>query len=718
MLFCAISCAADSAFTLYNSSDLPPRAIAVENLTLWIGYDDALIKYSLTDSTSKRFTVKEGLIHNSINAIAIDGLGRKWIGTDSGISIFDEKSWQHYSLADSIGNNAVRAVLFGKNNTVWAGTGRGLYALNGSTWSRIQTTHSITSLALDSTGNVWAGTIGEGVWHYNGQFWERDTAVWGLDTVWNEVGTFTLIPGIAATSLSSDTVFNILADKDGTVWFATAHGISSYKDATWHNLKERSAPSRAVAYYALSMDKTGAKWFGSILGLWVLCDTTWTLFNGSNGLTPKEGMDLPLRAVACESNGNIWVGTGSVLSKYDGQTWSWHTVSDGLRHSYVSAMAVAGDTSIWLATNHGAVVFDGKKWRRYTSSDGLPSYSCVNDIAIDSKGNKWLACQNGLCVFDGNRFTVYDSINHEAVSNVFSLAIDSMDRVWCSSVLFPIGMFDGKDWLSYQNSLWTTERGYMRDIAVSPQGKVWAVYSGGGVFAFEGNQWNQIVVPGGAVSNNSNSLFFELAGKLWIAHNLGVSSYQDLSWVHYSCMPEFFPADQIRYKIDIGCDYIGYENVLKDVDGRLWCGSNSTGVTMFDGNAWKQYDTTNGLPSSMVVSLAQDSDKNIWVGTINGAVKINPGNLMTSVKKNRDFAPPKPVVTFKQNNSRISISLGGIKEKEMQLELYSMSGRLLFMQKAVFKNGTYTSPRFSHGAYILNVKMQDRTYSQRIIVID
>jgi hypothetical protein len=379
---------------------------------------------------------------------------------------------------------------------------------------------------------------------------------------------------------------------------------------------------------------------------------------------------------------------------------------------------VAKDSSIWFATSNGILSFNGKKWQRYTNADGLQLDVSISDIAIDSKGNKWLACRGGVGMFDGERCTMFDSLNHQAILAGYSIAVDGADRIWCSSALFPIGVFDGKNWTPYQSPLWTTERGIMSDVAVSPQGKVWAVYSGGGLFTLEDAGWYRVVIPGGIVANYANSLFFDPMGKLWIAHNLGVSSFQNNTWEHYTCMPESFPAGEVRCKIDNGCNYIGYVNALKDADGRLWFGGNSNGLTMFDGTTWKRFDSTNGLSSSMVTSLAQDSAKMIWVSTIRGAVKIDPGKLTDSRNPQRAVMPDRPAITVVQRNSRITISLTSMRENAARLQLFSMDGRLCFSHQAVFNKSVYVSPRIVHGTYIARVSLQNTTISRRIMVVD
>jgi ligand-binding sensor domain-containing protein len=717
-LLCALPGGADTTLTVYGSSDETPAAMAFDKNVLWIGYADGLLRYSIADSTSRRFTVREGLASDTVNAIAVDGSGRKWIGTAKGISVFDDIAWSQHRIADSVGNNAVNALLLGKNNAVWAATGRGLYAFNGAAWTPAPIPRRpVTSLCLDSTGTLWAGTIGQGVWRYDGQAWKQDTAVWGLDTDWAQNGDFRLVPGVVDTSLSSDTVYGVLADNAGAVWCATAFGISSYKNGHWRRIKTRVGP----AFYGIAVDKAGAKWFGSTWYLLRLRDTTLTSFDRTSGIYQRQGWDYPLRAVVCGPDGAVWAGTGSVISRCDGNAWSYHTVSDGLHSSTVCAIVVDRDKSLWFTANNGIVRFDGKKWRRYSNYDGLFINDCIYDMAVDSKGNKWIGAGTGLCKFDGSRFTLYDTIDNQPVNGVYRLAIDSMDRVWFGNDT--LAMFDGTHLHLYPNPYWTTQSGPLMDIAVSPQDRVWTGYldfgtTGNGVFTVDNGQWNRLVIPGEKINNSVYGLSFEPSGALWIAHNSGVSSFDNSSWVHYTCFPQYFPAADPVYKIGVGCNYIGYTCVLKDDGGRLWFGSNGTGATMYDGKDWHLFDSTRGLPNNMVESLAKDADGNVWIGTIRGVARANVGVLTDAKGPSRASPPSPPIVVIRQAASRrVFISLGG-GEQECRFDLYSLSGRLLFSQLAAPARGGFLSPRFPTGAYVARVIVRGRSLSQRILLFD
>jgi ligand-binding sensor domain-containing protein len=61
----------------------------------------------------------------------------------------------------------------------------------------------VTSIAWDGNGQLWVGTDGNGLLHYNGQNWEQYNSASGLPT---------------------ERVRKVLSDRLGTIWIASGTG--------------------------------------------------------------------------------------------------------------------------------------------------------------------------------------------------------------------------------------------------------------------------------------------------------------------------------------------------------------------------------------------------------------------------------------------------------------------------------------------------------------
>ncbi|MGD1995776.1 MAG: two-component regulator propeller domain-containing protein [Anaerolineae bacterium] len=72
-----------------------------------------------------QYTTEDGLAGDTVWAIAFDGAGRAWIGTNGGLSILDGETWTTHTTEDGLVHDDVRALAF-TDDGVWIGTWDGL----------------------------------------------------------------------------------------------------------------------------------------------------------------------------------------------------------------------------------------------------------------------------------------------------------------------------------------------------------------------------------------------------------------------------------------------------------------------------------------------------------------------------------------------------------------------------------------------------------------
>lgn len=64
-------------------------------------------------------------------------------------------------------------------------------------------------------------------------------------------------------------------------------------------------------------------------------------------------------------------------------------------------------------------------------------------------------------------------------------------------------------------------------------------------------------------------------------------------------------------------------SILEDKDGNLWFGTNSGGVTRYDGRTFINYTEADGLTDNTVYTIMQDKNRNLWFATMGGATKYD-----------------------------------------------------------------------------------------------
>jgi ligand-binding sensor domain-containing protein/class 3 adenylate cyclase len=63
--------------------------------------------------------------------------------------------------------------------------------------------------------------------------------------------------------------------------------------------------------------------------------------------------------------------------------------------------------------------------------------------------------------------------------------------------------------------------------------------------------------------------------------------------------------------------------IFQDSRGDIWFGTQSGGVSRFNGSTFKTYNQAKGLVGNDVTCITEDRDGNIWIGTSEGASKFN-----------------------------------------------------------------------------------------------
>jgi ligand-binding sensor domain-containing protein len=162
----------------------PPDAIWVNGQRYdghsWTSYENVLPGYRNPDTIG-----------------AVDARGSTWFGSRSeGLVVFDGQNWTTYDSDNSpLRDNWVREIQVDDEGRVWIATFRGLYVVTGDEWQAFSTEDgliddNILSMAFDRQGRAWLGTVG-GISVFDGAEWQsypvmdvEDIVVDGAGNVW------------------------------------------------------------------------------------------------------------------------------------------------------------------------------------------------------------------------------------------------------------------------------------------------------------------------------------------------------------------------------------------------------------------------------------------------------------------------------------------------------------------------------------------------------
>jgi len=97
--------------------------------------------------------------------------------------------------------------------------------------------------------------------------------------------------------------------------------------------------------YSMFEDPAGNMWFGTISGISIFDGKSWRNLTTKNGLA-----DNRIYCMLIDSNKKMWFGTENGISRFDGQSWTSYTKKDGLVDNLVRAIIETRDGSLWFGT--------------------------------------------------------------------------------------------------------------------------------------------------------------------------------------------------------------------------------------------------------------------------------------------------------------------------------------------------------------------------------
>jgi len=192
----------------------------------WLATNDGLVRY---DGTSYRlYTTENGLSHNAIRSLDVDGQNRVWIGFEKGgVDRFDGASFTSLNVASQISGQAnVSDIRVDSAGGAWLGTKTGIYrrpppSAHTDSLRRFSVQdglldNQVYCLLLSETGHLWAGTS-EGANRLDVRAYEETGEM--------TIRTYGKQEGFLGVETNSNAIYQ---DSRGQIWFGTVGGLTRY----------------------------------------------------------------------------------------------------------------------------------------------------------------------------------------------------------------------------------------------------------------------------------------------------------------------------------------------------------------------------------------------------------------------------------------------------------------------------------------------------------
>ncbi|HKI01044.1 MAG TPA: ATP-binding protein [Thermoanaerobaculia bacterium] len=466
------------------------------------------------------------------------------------------------------------------------------------------------AFAVDARGFLWTGTQ-DGAAVYNGRIWKA------VDMPNRE---------------ESNTIRDILASADGSMWFATTIGLAHLQNGQWTLFGVNAGlPSNRIL--CLAEERDGSRnvlWVGTDKGLARWDGSAWSVFDVRATGLPHERITT-LLALRTEQGPVLWAGTDLGLARRMGGRWTAFPAGGGLPEARVSALAEGrseghsgGRSLLWVATDGGGLVrYDGEEW---TAEEGLPSNRVLSLALLNSGAGDelWVGTAEGLARRVGGTWTVYNSRNaglpSEQIMRLFASRSGGRPALWIGmnsggmAVLYPGG------WkaLDFRNS--GLPQAWIYHIAESgppERPAYWFSTETGGLVRWEAGTWS-VFRAGTPLEDLEVNLTLPTPGPrgsaLWVGTNRGLWRWERGRWTSIRELASGFPEDV---------------NVLAMVESRtpsgpvLWVGTRSGLVRCAAGRCEVFTPENSDLPDHRIYTLLETQEAEgpvLWIGTWNGGL--------------------------------------------------------------------------------------------------
>ena len=374
-----------------------------------------------------------------------------------------------------------------------------------------------------------------------------------------------------ADGLASNTVLTIFEDSRGNMWFGTTNGLTRYDGENFQTFTTEDGLVQNTIGLIFE-DHRGMLWFAD----GVLSDVL-----ESRKSMDMSWMETPLSELDLTLHNEPPKGTRHIplkgVNRYDGHTFKIFTTADGLARDTVKDIFEDEAGTLWFATGAGVSHYDGETFNTITMNGPmgmrvLPDWwNRITAIAQDTAGNFWFGSEAGITYYNLKT----SDFRHFAIDEDFTL-FQEMGQASTANITDL--QFDATEnlWMSQDD----TDEEYVgirryngKKLATFPQSEV---------------------LPMNSVYN----IMQDSKGNLWFT---GVKKLPPKMHETEDSISMTFPEAE-------------------------------SGVSVYNGETFQNFNTDDGLPSNRVWSVFEDSSGKFWFATDAGAAvgvylfPLNAGN--------------------------------------------------------------------------------------------
>ncbi len=426
------------------------------------------------------------------------------------------------------------------------------------------------------------------------------------------------------------------------------------KSITFENLGIKDGLSQS-SIFCILQDNRGFMWFGTEDGLNKYDGYTFYIYRNS----PQDPYSIGYNYIRdicedCENGKSIlWIGTyGGGLNKFDTAIEKFVTYKSDPRNNntisnnFIKSLCKDEQGFIWIGTEQGLNRLNPRTEKFisfYHEPDKSQSLSDdnINVVYVDTYGILWVGTHRGgvnkieFSDIDQDSIDIihyqHDEHNNRSISSnsVTSMYEDHSGRLWIGTDDGTINLFDRqkKQFTRYsyhQKESVSISNDDITAIGEDKQGLLWVGTKGHGIHVFNPHTYRFLssqenIYSFRSLSNDEIfSIYQDRSNILWIGTDVGLNKYNQEQKQFLTYQLNSHSANSLNNNI--------VYSIMEDQAGMIWIGTYGGGLNRFDPlkNQFSFFEHApqdlNSISHNRVRAIHEDKSGVLWIGTYGGGL--------------------------------------------------------------------------------------------------
>jgi ligand-binding sensor domain-containing protein/signal transduction histidine kinase len=316
-------------------------------------------------------------------------------------------------------------------------------------------------------------------------------------------------------------------------------------------------------------------------------------------MTVAEGLaGDQVNCIVRDSEGFLWIGTRTGLSRFDGVRFRSFDTRDGLPDAAVHAVVESADGTLWVGTGLGLSRMRAERDATGTAFDRVPAIDgSVSALAEDANGTVWASSGDTLYRRQPGSEVGFEAVRPDIPWQagrgrlISALADAGGDGLWLGT---NIGLFlwQGDGVTTHFEHADESDLGRINDLLVDSSGRLWVA----------GNGLLVVAPPARASVAGARIWRLDVGDESALPDRAGTAAHLD----RYPAFPEGIVVD-----------------LASGPDGAIWIACH-WGLAIWHDTTMSIHRRSSGLVSDHLSSVLADDAGNSWIGTqSHGLMRIN-----------------------------------------------------------------------------------------------